>query len=63
MTIHVDYSSNPTKFFGLSTDVKPTRQDVGDLFYETDTCIWYVYTNESGGWIAQDSFMDNIYNY
>lgn len=51
MALRFDYSSNPTKIFGLSTDTKPVKQDIGDLFYETDTFIWYEYSGDAG-WIV-----------
>ena len=34
---------NPTRFFGLSTDTKPTSAMVDSTFYETDTRYGFLY--------------------
>jgi hypothetical protein len=38
---------NVTRFFGLSTDTKPTNAMIGATFYETDTRHEFVY---DGSW-------------
>ena len=55
---------NPTRFTGVSTDVKPDRSDEqgvneGATFFETDTRLTYLFT--AGQWheAARPSFDDH----
>lgn len=43
---------NPTRFFGLSTDTKPTSAMVDSTFYETDTRHRFLY--DGVNWIRSD---------
>jgi allophanate hydrolase subunit 1 len=42
---------NNKRFIGLSSDTKPTTSvQIGSLFIEYDTALWYVYAGSVGGW-------------
>ncbi len=44
------------KFFGLSTDTKPSKAPIGATFYETDTGVRYVWTG--GAWVVARTSTD-----
>lgn len=46
---------NPTRFFGLSTDTKPTSAMVDSTFYETDTRHRFLY--DGANWIRSEQVM------
>lgn len=52
MTVTSTGHLNPTRFFGLSTDTKPTSAMINSTFYETDTRHRFLY--DGAEWVRSD---------
>lgn len=44
---------DPTEFYGLSTDEKPTKANNASMFYEMDTKKIFMFDEQNKRWLEQ----------